>query len=95
MLPSGNSDVGPCAACLLSTMQREVPYARSKGIDPDVMDMPLDVAEGYLDESARNVLAEYEERVDVDSVEFDFEAGENPWDAPYRVTMVDRDGEEV
>lgn len=88
MLASGNSEVGPCSACLLATLQRELPFARSKGIDPDVMDMSLDEAAGYLDESARDALAAYEPRVAVDSVELDFAESGEPWEAPYRVGIV-------
>ena len=89
MLATGNSGVGACAACLLSTLQREVPFARSKGIDPDIMDMPLDEAAGYLDESARDVLGAYEPRASVASAEFDFSASEVPWGAPYKVSLVE------
>lgn len=93
MLASGNAEVGQCSACLLSTMQRELPYARSKGIDPDVMDMPMDDVAGYLDEAARNALSAYEPRVSVDAVQFEFEAGAEPHEAPYKVTIVQTDGE--
>ena len=93
MLASGNAEVGPCAACLLSAQQREVPYGRSKGIDPDVMDMPMDDVAGYLDEAARNALSAYEPRVSVDTVQFEFEAGVKPHEAPYKVTIVQTDGE--
>lgn len=89
MLANGNSGVGACAACLLSALQREVPFARTKGIDPDIMDMPLDEAAGYLDESARDVIGAYEPRVSVASVEFDFSVSDEPWGAPYKVSLVE------
>ena len=41
MLSSGNSEVGACSHNLLSAMQREIPFARAKGIDPDVYDVPF------------------------------------------------------
>ena len=93
MLANGNAEVGPCAACLLSAQQREIPYARSKGIDPDVMDMPMDDVAGYLDETARNALSAYEPRVSVDTVLLEFEAGVAPHEAPYKVHIVQTDGE--
>lgn len=89
MLAEGNSEVGPCAACLLSALQREVPFARSKGIDPDVMDMPLNETAGYLDETARDVISAYEPRVNVGTADFDFDEADDPSEAPYRVSLVE------
>lgn len=72
MLAQGNSAVESCARCLLGAMQRETPFARSKGIDPDVYDVPFSEVGAYLDESARNVLSAYEPRVSVDDVDLQF-----------------------
>lgn len=72
MIAKGNSEVGVCAHTLLSVMQREIPFSRSKGIDPDVYDIPFADAGTYLDETARAVLDYYEPRVDVDRIRFDY-----------------------
>lgn len=88
MLAEGNSSVAACSHNLLSMMQREVPYARTKGMDPDVYDMPFDEAEGYLDESARSVLGTYEGRIDVDAVSLDFGEDGDESGASYTVEVV-------
>lgn len=91
MLAAGNSEVEACSHCLLSAMQREIPFARSKGLDPDVYDVAFDDAETLLDEAARNVLGAYESRVDVESVVLDFGEDENGDETTYTVTLVDPD----
>jgi len=72
MLASGNSSVAACARALLAAMQREIPFARSKGIDPDVYDAPFDDVRPYLDETARDVLGAYEPRVSVEDIDLQF-----------------------
>lgn len=93
MLASGNSDIGACSLCLLSAMQREIPFARSKGIDPDVYDVPFDEAETYLDESAREVLGVYEPRVNAEQVQLEFAQSESDDDSRFTVSMVDAEGD--
>ena len=88
MLAEGNSSIEACSHNLLSMMQREVPFSRTKGMNPDVYDMPFDEAEGFLDEPARSVLGTYEGRVDIDSVELDFGEGDGSDDATYSVEIV-------
>lgn len=72
MLASGNSSVGACAFCLVGAMQREIPFARSKGIDPDVYDVPVNEVGTFLDQTARSALSAYEPRVKVDSIDLEF-----------------------
>lgn len=88
----GNSDVDVCAANLLSMMQREGCYARSKGLDGDALGLPPDIAEGYIDESARDCLEVYEPRVDLDEIDFEIATGDGV--LPYDVTLVDAEDEE-
>lgn len=92
MLAEGNSRAGTCAANLLACMQREVPFARSKGVDGDALDMPPGIAEGYIDESARDCLEIYEPRLDVDDLEFDMQRQDGT--APYTVTVIEGGEEE-
>lgn len=94
MLSSGNSEVGACSHNLLSAMQREIPFARAKGIDPDVYDVPFGEVEGYLDETARDVLGYYEPRVNVETVDLEF-GQEGDGDATrYTVEVVETDDED-
>ena len=72
MLASGNSSVVACSFNLVNIAQREVPFSRSKGMDPDIYDMPYSQVNTYLDESARDVLDAYEDRIDVETVELEF-----------------------
>ena len=87
-MSEGNASIAACSHNLLSAMQREIPFARSKGMNPDVFDMPFDEAESYLDESARNVLGAYEARVDVEAVELEFGEGDDAGGASYQVGVV-------
>lgn len=88
MLSEGNSSIEACSHNLLSMKQREVPFSRTKGMNPDVYDMPFDEAEGYLDEAARSVLGTYEARVDIDAVGLDFGEGDDASGASYTVEVI-------
>ena len=94
MLAEGNSAVETCARCLLSAMQREIPFARSKGIDPDVYDVPFSEVSTYLDESARNTIEAYEPRVNVDNVDLQFWQVEND-DGTYFTVEISEDTEDI
>ena len=94
MLAEGNSEVGACAHTLLSVMQREIPFSRSKGIDPDVYDVPFGDVGTYLDETARDVLGYYEPRVNVENVQLEFgQTGESD-ETRYTIELVDADLDE-
>lgn len=92
MLAAGNSSAVACSRNLLATMQREVPWRRSKGIDPDVVDTPLDDAEGYLDEAARDALGDWEPRVDVEGISIAFGEAPDGSAMRYDVTITDAAG---
>ncbi|MBQ9000270.1 MAG: hypothetical protein IJ087_23100 [Eggerthellaceae bacterium] len=77
-----------CSHNLLAMKQREVPFSRTKGMDPDIYDMPFDEAEGYLDEAARSVLGTYEDRIDIDAVELDFGESDDVSGASFTVEIV-------
>ena len=94
MLASGNSSVGACTFCLVSAMQREIPFARSKGIDPDVYDIPMNEVGVYLDESARNSIGAYEPRVDVDDVDLEFDQVTGI-EGTYFTASITQNGEEI
>ena len=93
MLASGNSSVAACAHCLLSAMQREIPFSRSKGIDPDVYDVPFDDVRPYLDETARDTLTAYEKRVKVDDIDLQFYQVTGEDGTYYTVTLKDAEGD--
>ena len=93
MLPSGNSSVAACARCLMSAVQREIPFARSKGIDPDVYDVPFEDVRPSLDETARDTLAVYERRVSVEDTELQFYQETGDDGTFVTVTLADSDGD--
>ena len=94
MLAEGNSSIVACSHNLLAMQQREVPFSRTKGMNPDVYDMPFDEAEGYLDEAARSVLGTYEERVDVDTGGLAFGEEDDAGGSSYVVEVVQADIDE-
>lgn len=94
MLASDNSSVVACSFNLVNIAQREVPFARSKGMDPDVYDMPYTGVESYLDESARDVLDSFEDRIDVETVELDFTNDSDAVPGRYTVSIVESSLEE-
>lgn len=65
MLSSGNGNPEYCANNLLRIVQGEVPYKRTKGLNPAFVDMPADVAAMEAEISARWNLKYYEPRVSV------------------------------
>ena len=91
MLATGNSAVGPCSFCLVSAMQREIPFARSKGIDPDVYDVPFGEVGTFLDQTARDVLGAYEPRIAVDAVDLEFGQVESDDGTYFAVSVSDSD----
>lgn len=93
MLAEGNSAVEPCARNLLSAMQREIPFSRSKGIDPDVYDVPFGDVAPFLDESARETLTAYEPRINVDNVDLQFWQVEDEDGTYFTVDITDREGD--
>lgn len=70
MLAQGNSDVAVCVLNLLRTVRGEVPYARTKGIDRALIDIPATEA-WRLRADAEWVIKSYEPRASLDSVDVD------------------------
>lgn len=71
MRAEGNGTVQVCIDNLLKTVKGEVPYAREKGIDGGIIDLPLDEAEVELAASADECIDDYETRVDIEDIEVD------------------------
>ena len=69
MRAEGNSNVQVCIDNLLKTIKGEVPYARKKGIDSRIIDLPVDEAEVELAASADKCIDGYEPRVDIEGIE--------------------------
>ena len=69
MRAEGNSNVQVCIDNLLKTTKGEVPYAREKGIDGNIIDLPLDEAEVELVAAADECIDGYEPRVDIEDIE--------------------------
>lgn len=78
MRKNGNGDVDVCVKNLLSTYKGEVPYARDKGINSQVFDMPHTYIEQEMIATANEVVEKYEKRViekqvDIDTVDINGE----------------------
>ena len=67
MLSTGNSAPQVCALNLLRTFRGEVPYARTKGIDRALIDIPA-TESWRVDADAEWVIDSYEPRVTLDEV---------------------------
>lgn len=68
MLSSGNSHPAVCALNLLRTFRGEVPYARTKGIDRALIDIPS-TESWRVRADAEWVIDSYEPRIDFDSID--------------------------
>lgn len=66
-----NSDVRVCIDNLVKTIRGEVPYAREKGIDGGIIDLPPDEAEVELAAAIDESIESYEPRVDVEDTNVD------------------------
>ena len=67
MLAHGNAAPPVCALNLLRTFRGEVPYARTKGIDRALIDMPA-TESWRLDADAEWVVGAYEPRAELGDV---------------------------
>lgn len=68
MRASGNGDVSVCANNLLRLFRGEVPYERVKGLNPRLIDRPLNEAEMDAQQDADWLLETYEPRAVVEGV---------------------------
>ena len=72
MKASGNGTPQQCVANLMNLYQYEVPYARLKGMDPSIIDMPRDEAEATAKNHASWIIENYEPRVTVNDIEISY-----------------------
>lgn len=68
MKSSGNGNIDLCVNNLLRTFRGEIPYERVKGIDPRLIDKPLETAEAEAQQDARWLLETYEPRAIVNEI---------------------------
>lgn len=68
----GNGKPQQCVANLLNLYQYEVPYARLKGMDSSIVDLPTDEAEVAAKNQASLLIENYEPRVTVNNIEIDY-----------------------
>ena len=68
MRASGNGDINVCANNLLQMFRGEVPYERVKGLDPRLIDRPLEDVELDVRQDADWLLETYEPRAEVEGV---------------------------
>lgn len=67
MRREGNGDPFVCAQNLINTTITEVPFSRSKGLDPGMMDEPVTGIEA-IDETITELIEEYEPRIMLESI---------------------------
>lgn len=68
MKARGNGTPQQCVANLLNLYQYEVPFARLKGMDPSIVDMPRDEAEVTAKNHAGWLIENYEPRATVNDI---------------------------
>ena len=68
----GNGKPQQCVANLINLYQYEVPYARLKGMDPSIIDLPTDEAEIVAKNHANLLIENYEPRITVNDIEISY-----------------------
>ena len=68
MRASGNGSIKVCAGNLLRIYRGEVPYERTKGLDPRMFDKPTETVRPEVQQDARWLLETYEPRAAVENV---------------------------
>ena len=68
MKANGNGSPQQCVANLLNLYQYEVPYARLKGMDPSIIDLPREEAEVTAKNHASWLIETYEPRVTLNDI---------------------------
>ena len=68
MKSSGNGNVAQCVANLIATYQGEVPFQRSKGMDPSYIDENITTSEPKIKNHATWLIETYEERATVNDI---------------------------
>lgn len=74
MKSKGNGTPQQCVANLMNLYQYEVPYARLKGMDPSIIDMPKPEAERTAKNHATWLIENYEPRVTLNSIDVNYSA---------------------
>ena len=72
MKAKGNGTPQQCVANLMNLYQYEVPYARLKGMDPSIIDLPREEAEVTAKNHASWLIENYEPRVTVNDIEISY-----------------------
>jgi len=72
MKSKDNGTPQQCIANLLNLWQYEVPYARLKGMPPDIIDLPEDEAETLGKNHATWLISNYEPRVSINDISVEF-----------------------
>ncbi len=75
MKASGNGTPQQCVANLVNLFQYEVPFARLKGMDPSIVDLPTDEAEVTAKNHVSWLIETYEPRVTLNDVEISYTEG--------------------
>ena len=68
MKANGNGSAQQCVANLLNIYQYEVPYARLKGMDPSIIDLPKEEAEVTAKNHASWLIETYEPRATINDI---------------------------
>ena len=68
MKANGNGSAQQCVANLLNLYQYEVPYARLKGMDPSIIDLPKEEAEVTAKNHASWLIETYEPRATINDI---------------------------
>ncbi len=72
MQSKGNGAPQQCVANLTNLYQYEVPYARLKGMDPSIIDMPKDEAERAAKNHLTWLISNYEPRVTINKIDVSY-----------------------
>ena len=72
MKASGNGSPQQCVANLINLYQYEVPFARLKGMDPSIVDLPTDEAEVATKNHVSWLIENYEPRVTVNDIDISY-----------------------
>lgn len=72
MKAKGNGTPQQCVANLMNLYQYEIPYARLKGMDPSIIDLPREEAEVTAKNHASWLIENYEPRVTVNDIEISY-----------------------
>ena len=84
MRGQGNGDTAVCANNLLRMTRGEVPYERTKGLDPRLVDSPESEVELEIQQDAEWLVGTFEPRATVKGITI---GGKDPADGGFAVTV--------